>query len=159
MRVGFGYDCHRLASGKKLILGGIEIPSELGVVAHSDGDVLIHALCDAILGSASLGDIGTHFPDWDKRYEGIESEKILVECMDMLRERRLKVVNVDATIILEQPKLGPFRKSIIENLSRLLKIPEDKISVKAKTKEGMDSVGKREGIEAYVVILVDEEGS
>lgn len=158
MRVGFGYDCHRLSAGKGIVLGGVEIPSEFGVIAHSDGDVLIHALCDALLGTASLGDIGTHFPDWDRRYEGIRSEWFLIKCLEMLNGKGLEIVNIDATVILEEPKLGPYRKKIIENLSRILRIPEDHISIKAKTKEGMDSVGKREGIEAYVVVLVKRMG-
>jgi 2-C-methyl-D-erythritol 2,4-cyclodiphosphate synthase len=159
MRVGIGYDCHKFAKGRKLVLGGVEIPYEMGLLGHSDGDVLMHAICDAILGAASLSDIGSHFPDTDERYLGIESEKILSKCLEMLREKGLRIVNIDTVLIAEEPKISPHRDRILKNLSRITGLREEAISVKAKTKEGLGFIGKKEGIEAYAVVLVEGDRS
>lgn len=157
MRVGIGYDCHRFTRGRKLILGGVEIPHEKGLLGHSDGDVLIHAICDAILGAVSGKDIGSYFPDTDLSYFGIESEKILLKCLEVMKEKGFRIVNIDSVIILEEPKISPYRERIVKNLSRITGLNEEDISVKAKTKEGLGFVGKREGIEAYSVVLVERE--
>ncbi|MCX7858268.1 MAG: 2-C-methyl-D-erythritol 2,4-cyclodiphosphate synthase [Deltaproteobacteria bacterium] len=157
MKVGIGYDCHRLQKGRRLVIGGVSIPHHKGSLGHSDGDVLIHAICDAILGAVSAEDIGTHFPDTDARYFGLDSERILTKCLEILKEKGFRLVNVDSVVILEEPKIGPYRKEIIRNLSRITGLREDDISVKAKTKEGFCFVGDKEGIEAYAVVLVERE--
>ncbi|MCS7281483.1 MAG: 2-C-methyl-D-erythritol 2,4-cyclodiphosphate synthase [Desulfobacterota bacterium] len=158
MKVGLGYDCHRLVPGRRFVLGGIEIPYEKGPLGHSDGDVLIHAICDAILGAISSKDIGSHFPDTDPEYLGLESERILLECMWMLKEKGFRILNIDSVVILEEPKISPFRERIVKNLSRITGLSEESISVKAKTKEGFGFVGKKEGIEAYAVVLIEKDG-
>jgi 2-C-methyl-D-erythritol 2,4-cyclodiphosphate synthase len=149
-----GYDIHRLAEGRKLILGGVEIPSEKGLVGHSDGDVLIHAIIDAVLGACTLGDIGYHFPDDDPEYEGIASRELLAR----IRAKIVKmgrVEHIDSTVVAEQPKLAPHIEAMRETVSSILKIPIDKISIKATTAEGLGPVGEGEAIEAHAVALVD----
>jgi 2-C-methyl-D-erythritol 2,4-cyclodiphosphate synthase len=154
LKIGMGYDIHRLAEGRKLILGGVEIPSEKGLVGHSDGDVLIHAIIDAVLGACTLGDIGYHFPDDDPEYEGIASRELLAR----IRAKIVKmgrVEHIDSTVVAEQPKLAPHIEAMRETVSSILKIPIDKISIKATTAEGLGPVGEGEAIEAHAVALVD----
>ena len=151
VRCGIGYDLHRLAEGRKLIVGGIELPFEKGPVAHSDGDVLVHALCDALLGAAGLGDIGTHFPDTDPKWKGANSLIFLEHARKLLDEKKFAIEYVDAVVITEKPKLGPHFPKMREALGRALGVPAGKIHLKAKTNEGVDAIGRGEAIAAYVV--------
>jgi 2-C-methyl-D-erythritol 2,4-cyclodiphosphate synthase len=150
-RCGIGYDLHRLAEGRKLIVGGIELPFEKGPVGHSDGDVLAHALCDALLGAAGLGDIGTHFPDTDPKWRGANSLLFLEHARRLLDEKKLVIEHVDAVVITEKPKLGPHFPKMREALGRALGVRAEKIHLKAKTNEGVDAVGRGEAIAAHVV--------
>ncbi len=150
-RCGIGYDLHRLAEGRKLIIGGIELPFEKGPVGHSDGDVLAHAICDALLGAAGLGDIGAHFPDTDPRWRGVSSLLFLEHARKLLDERRLAIEHIDAVVITERPKLGPHFPAMREMLSRALGVPAEKVHLKAKTNEGVDAVGRGEAIAAHAV--------
>lgn len=154
-RIGFGFDSHQLLPSDTLIIGGINIPSDLGAVGHSDADVLIHAICDALLGAANLGDIGLHFPDSDQKYKGVDSKRLLSNVVALLNERNFHVQNIDTTICLERPKIAPYISEIKKKLSEVMGIPEYDISVKAKTSEKMGYVGRREGIAAYAVVLID----
>lgn len=156
MRVGIGYDVHPLVEGKKLFLGGIEIPYSKGLLGHSDGDVLIHAICDAILGAISEGDIGVHFPDSDESIRGINSIKILSYVMELVKKKGFKVVNIDAVIAAEEPKIHPHRELIRKNIAKILNVDIDMVGIKGKTKEGLGFVGKKEGIEVYAVVLLEE---
>ncbi len=151
VRCGIGYDLHRLAEGRKLMIGGIEVPFEKGPVSHSDGDVLAHAICDALLGAAGAGDIGTHFPDSDPKWKGAASLLFLEHARKLLDERRLLIEHVDAVVILEKPKLGPHFPKMREALARALGVPMEKIHLKAKTNEGVDAIGRGEAIAAHVV--------
>ena len=153
-RVGEGYDAHRLVAGRPLILGGVAIPFEKGLMGHSDADVLCHAIGDALLGAASLGDLGVHFPDSDPQYKGISSLKLLERIAKLLREKGFEISNIDATMILEMPKIAPYREPMIANLARALKTPPDRISVKATTTEGMGFEGQGEGISCRAVAVV-----
>jgi 2-C-methyl-D-erythritol 2,4-cyclodiphosphate synthase len=150
-RCGIGYDLHRLEAGRKLIVGGIELPFDKGPVGHSDGDVLAHALCDALLGAAGLGDIGTHFPDTDPQWKGANSLKFLEHAKKLLDEKRLAIAHVDAVVITEKPKLGPHFPKMREALAKALGVETDKIHLKAKTNEGVDAIGHGEAIAAHVV--------
>ena len=150
-RCGIGYDLHRLAEGRKLVVGGIELPFEKGPVGHSDGDVLAHALCDALLGGAGLGDIGTHFPDTDPKWKGANSLLFLEHVKKLLDEKHFTIEHVDAVVITEKPKLGPHFPKMREALAKALGIPAEKIHLKAKTNEGVDAIGRGEAIAAYVV--------
>ncbi len=152
MRIGFGYDNHRLTEKRPLMLGGILIPSEKGEDAHSDGDVLIHAIIDAILGAASMRDIGYHFPPSDAKYKDASSLDLLKKTMALTRA---EIINLDATVILEKIKLKDYIDSIRESLSTILSVSIDRISVKAKTHEGLDATGKGDAIEAYAVVLLN----
>jgi len=154
-RVGIGYDVHRLVPGRPLILGGVRIPFESGLLGHSDADVLTHAICDALLGAAGLGDIGIHFPDSDERYRGISSLALLERVAWRLREAGHEPVNVDATIIAERPKLTPHVPSMREALGRHLGLPVDRIGLKATTTEGLGPFGRGEGIAAMAVCLIE----
>jgi 2-C-methyl-D-erythritol 2,4-cyclodiphosphate synthase len=153
-RCGIGYDLHRLAEGRKLILAGVEIPFEKGPVGHSDGDVVCHALCDAILGAGSLGDIGTHFPDTDPKWKGAASLQFIEHACKLLASRRMRVVHVDVVVICERPKLGPHFPAIRSALVKVLEIPGDDISLKAKTNEGVDAVGRGEAIAAHAIATI-----
>lgn len=153
-RVGFGYDSHRFAPDRPLVLGGVHIPFEQGLAAHSDGDVLIHALCDALLGAAALKDIGTHFPDTDGAFEGIDSTLLLARVVDLLHKKGWRVNNIDCTLILEQPKMRPYIDEMTQQLSRLLDLDPDRCSIKAKTNEKMGFTGHGEGIAATVVASI-----
>jgi 2-C-methyl-D-erythritol 2,4-cyclodiphosphate synthase len=154
MRIGQGFDSHALAEGRKLIIGGVTIPYARGLVGHSDADVLLHAVCDALIGAAALGDIGQHFPDSDPRYAGIDSRKLLREVVQLLRQRGYQVTNIDATVIAQAPKLAPYIMAMRENIAADLGIAVDEVNVKAKTAERMGAVGRGEGIVAQAVVLI-----
>lgn len=156
MRVGFGYDIHRLVPGRPLVIGGVTIPHELGEDGHSDGDVLIHALIDAMLGAAVMGDIGTHFPPGNPQFKDISSRILLAKTRAMLSQGGYDIVNCDCTVVLEIPKLAPFIAAIRNTLASDLGIPVTGVSVKAKTKEGLDSTGTGNAMEAYAVVLIDK---
>jgi 2-C-methyl-D-erythritol 2,4-cyclodiphosphate synthase len=157
-RIGCGFDAHRFAPGRPLILGGVDIPFDQGLIAHSDGDVLVHALCDALLGAAGLGDIGRHFPDSDPQFSGIDSRVLLRRVVAMLLDRDLVVINVDATIIAQAPRLAPHVPAMIENLAADLGVDAGQVNIKATTTEGMGFAGRGEGIAAQAVVLVAEDG-
>jgi 2-C-methyl-D-erythritol 2,4-cyclodiphosphate synthase len=154
-RSGIGYDLHRLATGRKLILGGIEVPFEKGPVGHSDGDALAHAICDALLGAAGLGDIGTHFPDTDPKWKDAQSLRFLEHVRGLLAERRLRIMHLDAIVITERPKLGPHFSAMREALAQALGIESSRINLKAKTNEGVGAVGRGEAIAAQAIATVD----
>jgi 2-C-methyl-D-erythritol 2,4-cyclodiphosphate synthase len=154
MRIGHGYDAHRFAAGRPLILGGVTIPHDQGLLAHSDGDVLIHALCDALLGAAALGDIGRHFPDSSKDYENIDSRILLRKVMRLLHGKALQVGNVDVTVVAQQPKLAPFIPAMRANLAADIEVSAEQVNVKATTTEGMGFTGRGEGIAAHAVALL-----
>ncbi len=154
MRIGTGYDVHKLVEGRKLILGGVEIPYEKGLLGHSDADVLCHAITDALFGAAALGDIGQHFPDTDPRYEGADSLKLLSECRRILLENGFKIGNVDATIICQKPKLAGAIPEMRKNISKALELPLDCVSVKATTEEHLGFTGRGEGISSQAVALI-----
>ena len=153
-RVGHGYDVHRLTAGRKLILGGVEIPYELGLLGHSDADVLTHAVMDALLGAAGLWDIGHAFPDSDPAYEGISSLVLLEWVMGMLEEKGYAVGNVDATVIAQRPKLSPYIPEMREKLAAVMRVPADRVDVKATTEEGLGFTGTGEGVAAHSVALI-----
>jgi len=155
--VGFGYDVHRLAAGESLVLGGVSIDSSIGTVAHSDGDVLIHAIIDALLGAAGLGDIGDHFPDTDNKYKNIDSTILLRNTLDLLEAYSLYIVNIDAEIVLEKPKLSAYKLIIKENLSKLCSLPENRVNIKATTNEKMGFLGRGEGLAVYAVCQIEEK--
>ena len=154
-KIGIGYDSHKFVKGRKLFLGGVEIPCGYGLLAHSDGDVLIHALIDAILGALNLGDIGMFFPDTDNHYKDIRSTKQKKKINDLLSERNAKIINIDSVLMLEMPKISPYTEEMKNMLSQILKIQKERISIKAKTNEGMGFVGKKEGIASIVVVLLN----
>jgi 2-C-methyl-D-erythritol 2,4-cyclodiphosphate synthase len=154
MRVGIGYDAHRLVKGRKLVLGGVEIPYEKGLLGHSDADVLVHAINDALLGAAALGDIGVHFPDTDPEYKNIRSILLLKRVGEMLKREGFGVVNIDSVICAERPKLSPYIDKMRENIAQALNISKDKVSIKATTTEGMGFEGRGEGISAQAVCLI-----
>ena len=154
MRIGQGYDVHRLVEGRKLILGGVEIPYEKGLLGHSDADVLVHAVMDALLGAAALGDIGQHFPDTDPKYEGISSIRLLRNVGELLEREGYVIENIDATIIAQRPKLATYRPRMAENITRALKLEEGRVSVKATTEEGLGFTGSGEGISAQAITLL-----
>ncbi len=155
MRSGIGYDLHRLANGRKLILGGIEVPFEKGPVGHSDGDALAHAICDALLGAAGLGDIGTHFPDTDPRWKGASSLVFLERTRKLLDEQRLNIGHIDAVVILERPKLGPHFPAMRAALAKALGIEPPRINLKAKTNEGVGEIGRGEAIAAQAIATLE----
>lgn len=156
MRIGYGYDVHQLADGRDLILGGVEIPYHRGLLGHSDADVLLHAVMDALLGAAALGDIGKHFPDTDKRYKDIESTKLLWDVVGMIKEAGYKISNIDATICTEEPKLAPFIDEMRENIAVACGLRQSAVSVKATTEEKLGFTGRLEGISATAVCLLEE---
>jgi 2-C-methyl-D-erythritol 2,4-cyclodiphosphate synthase len=154
-RVGIGYDLHRLAEGRKLILGGIEVPFHKGPVGHSDGDALAHAICDALLGAAGLGDIGTHFPDTDPKWKDVSSLRFLERVRDLLAEHQLRISHMDAVVITEKPKLGPHFPAMREALAKSLGISISAINLKAKTNEGVDAIGHGEAIAAQAIVTLE----
>lgn len=157
MRVGMGYDVHKLTEGRDLILGGVTIPWEKGLLGHSDADVLIHAVMDALLGAAALGDIGRHFPDTDPAYKGISSLKLLEHVMCLLDKNGFSVGNVDAVIIAQKPKMAPYIPQMRKNLAEAMGIPEGRVNVKATTEEGLGFTGRGEGIASQAVCLLEEK--
>ena len=154
MRIGLGYDVHRLVEGRKLIIGGVDIPYEKGLLGHSDADVLLHAVMDALLGAAALGDIGQHFPDSDERYKGISSIALLKEVGKILQENGYMIENIDSTVIAQRPKLLPYRPQMAENIAAALGIEKEQVSVKATTEEGLGFTGTGEGISAQAIALL-----
>ena len=155
-RFGMGYDVHRLVEGRKLIIGGVEIPHTLGLLGHSDADVLLHAIADALLGAAALGDIGRHFPDTDPRYEGADSLQLLAHVMGQLTAKGYVVGNVDATIVAQKPKMKDFIPKMNENIARVLQVEPDQVNVKATTEEKLGFTGMEQGISAYAVAGIEK---
>ena len=154
MQIGIGYDVHRLVTGRPLILGGAKIPFEKGLQGHSDADVLVHAVCDALLGSVGLGDIGQHFPDTDPQYKDISSLKLLARTMALVRRQGFAVQNIDTIIFAEAPQIGPYRETMQKNLARAVEVAPSCINIKATTTEGLGPIGRGEGIGAMSVVLV-----
>ena len=154
MRIGQGYDVHRLVEGRRLIIGGVDIPYEKGLLGHSDADVLLHAVMDALLGAAALGDIGQHFPDSDERYKGISSIALLKKVGKILQENGYMIENIDSTVIAQRPKLLPYRPQMAENIAAALGIEKEQVSVKATTEEGLGFTGTGEGISAQAIALL-----
>ncbi len=155
MRVGIGYDIHRLVKGRSLVLGGVSIAYEKGLQGHSDADVLAHAICDALLGAAGLGDIGIHFPDTDPQYKGISSLKLLSETCRLLDAKGFRIVNLDSTVFAEAPKLGPYRQQMQTMLAKTMNIKPAQVNIKATTTEGLGVIGKGQGIGALCIALID----
>ena len=155
MRIGLGYDIHRLVEDRKLILGGVEIPYELGLLGHSDADVLIHSIIDAILGSVALRDIGYHFPDTDEKYKNANSLELLKETKKMLLNEGYKIINIDSNIICQKPKLSPYIEEMRKNISQVLELEINQVSIKAKTNEKMDSMGNGLSISTNAIVLVE----
>ncbi len=156
MRIGKGYDVHRLVEGRELILGGVTVPYEKGLLGHSDADVLLHAICDALLGAAGLGDIGEHFPDSDPQYKGISSLLLLAHCVVLVGRKGYEVVNIDATLLAEAPKISPYKAAMRENIAEVLCLESDAVNIKATTTEGLGPVGRGEGMAALCVVLLKE---
>jgi 2-C-methyl-D-erythritol 2,4-cyclodiphosphate synthase len=156
VRIGHGYDVHRLTEGRRLILGGVDIPWEKGLLGHSDADVLTHAVMDALLGAAGLGDIGRHFPDTDPAYAGADSLKLLEHVVKLLGERGFSVGNVDATVLAQRPKLAPHIPQMRDNLARTMGVDPSRINIKATTEEGLGFTGSGEGMAAHAVALIEE---
>jgi len=153
-RIGFGYDVHRLEEGRKLVLGGVILNYDKGPIAHSDGDVLIHAICDALLGAANLRDIGVHFPDTSEDYNGVDSKLLLKKTIALLNEKGYKIGNIDSTVCLQRPKVKEYIPIMQDTLAKVINIPEDNLSIKATTTEGLGFVGREDGISAYAVTLI-----
>jgi 2-C-methyl-D-erythritol 2,4-cyclodiphosphate synthase len=154
LRIGHGYDAHRLTDGRKLVLGGVEVPFPLGLLGHSDADVLVHAICDAILGALGAGDIGRHFPDSDPQYKGISSLKLLREVMVLAAESGYGLANLDATIIAQRPRLAPFIREMVDNIAEVCRSDPGRVNVKATTTEGLGFEGRGEGISAHAMVLL-----
>lgn len=155
MRIGMGYDVHKLVEGRKLIIGGVDIPYEKGLLGHSDADVLLHAIMDALLGAAALGDIGKHFPDTDEKYKGISSIKLMEHVGELLAKEGFIIGNIDSTIIAQRPKMAPYREQMRENIAKALKISVNQVGVKATTEEGMGFTGAGEGISSQAIALLE----
>ncbi len=156
MRIGHGYDVHRFCEGRKLLLGGVDIPYEKGLLGHSDADVLLHAVSDALLGAAALGDIGKHFPDTDPEFKDADSRVLLRHCVALLKEKGYKISNIDATVIAQKPKLAPFIGEMINNIALDCQIDEGRVNIKATTEEGLGFTGELLGISAHAVCLLEE---
>lgn len=159
LRVGQGYDVHQTVKGQPLMIGGVKIPSEFGLLGHSDADVLLHAITDALLGAAGMGDIGTHFPDTDERWKDADSKVILKETLELVKRNGYYPINVDSTVIAQKPKLAPHMPSITKSLSKLLRLPLDCVNVKAKTNEKLGYLGRAEAIEAQAIVLMEKISS
>jgi len=156
MKVGIGFDIHPLVEGRKLILGGVNVPFEKGLLGHSDGDVLIHSIADAILGAASLGDIGKYFPDKDLRWKDISSLKILEKVKEMIQEKGLKINNIDTTLVCERPSLSPFREEMVKKISSVLEVSTESVNVKFKTTEGLGEIGKGNAVDSFAIATLIE---
>ena len=154
MRIGHGYDVHRFASGRRLVLGGVEIPYELGLQGHSDADVLVHAVSDAILGALGLGDIGHYFPDTDPTYKGVSSLRLLEHVIDLTKDRNFEIGNIDSTLVAQSPKLAPYISQMVTNLAKSCQVPSSCVNVKATTTEKLGFTGRGEGIAAHAVVIV-----
>ena len=157
MRIGMGHDVHRLVEGRKLIMGGVEIPYEKGLLGHSDADVLLHAVMDALLGAAALGDIGKHFPDTDEKYKGISSLQLLKHVSLLLEEKEYSIINIDATIVAQRPKMRPYIDQMRENIASVVGIDMDRVNVKATTEEGLGFTGEGLGISADAICLIENK--
>ena len=157
-RVGNGYDVHRLVKGRKLFLGGVEIPYQLGLLGHSDADVVLHSLVDALLGAVSCGDIGMLFPDNDLKYKDMESSFFVQEAVKIIREKSYSILNIDITVIAQKPKLSPYKESIREKIAQLLEIEKERVSFKATTQEGLGFAGRGEGIASLATVLLQKQG-
>jgi 2-C-methyl-D-erythritol 2,4-cyclodiphosphate synthase len=155
MRIGLGYDAHGLVEGRPLFLGGLRLPFEKGLLGHSDGDVLLHAISDAVLGAAGADDIGVHFPNTDEALEGMESAGILARCVALARSRGYEIVNVDAVLVCEAPRIQPYREEMRASIARIMSVEATQISIKGKTTEGMGFAGRGEGIESFAVCLLE----
>ena len=158
LRIGFGYDVHQLVEGRDFWLGGIKIPHKKGALGHSDADVLVHVICDALLGAANLGDIGKHFPDNSKEFKDIDSKLLLGEVVQMLKENNYEIVNIDSTVCLQLPKLAPFINQMKDELAKCINIESDRISIKATTTEKLGFVGNEKGVSAYATVLINKFG-
>ncbi len=156
-RIGHGYDVHRFAAGRELILGGVKIEYESGLLGHSDADVLLHAVCDALLGSLALGDIGKHFPDTDPAYKNANSLELLKKCFSLIAEKGYRIGNIDATVIAQKPKLAPYIVQMRQNIAAACDTSADNVSVKATTEEGLGFTGALEGVRAHAVVLIEKE--
>ena len=156
LRIGNGYDVHRLVEGRKLILGGVEIPHTKGVLGHSDGDVLLHAITDAIIGALGLGDIGLHFPDNDENLKGIDSSILLKKIDKMMKDKKYEIVNIDSVIVMQKPKLRPYIDEIERNIAKILNIDSELVNVKAKTEEKLGFTGDESGVKSYCVVLLEK---
>ncbi|MEW6101360.1 MAG: 2-C-methyl-D-erythritol 2,4-cyclodiphosphate synthase [Candidatus Omnitrophota bacterium] len=154
-RIGIGYDIHHLVEGRKLIIGGVEIPYIKGLLGHSDADVLLHAVCDALLGAAASLDIGEMFPDTEAKYQGISSVRLLEEVARFVKDKGYKIVNIDTIVLIKEPGLSPFKKQIRENIARILGIRPDDVNIKAKTNQGLGEVGRKEAVASYAVALLN----
>ena len=157
MRIGHGYDVHRFEKGRKLFLGGIEIPHTAGLLGHSDADVLLHAICDALLGAASLGDIGTHFPDTKEEFRGIDSKILLAKTVELIGEKWYNIANIDSTVVAQAPKLSPYINDMKNCIANVCGISPDCVNVKATTEEKLGFTGRKEGISAHAVCLIEEK--
>ncbi len=157
MRMGIGYDIHRLVEERKLFLGGVEIPYVKGLIGYSDGDVVLHAIADAVLGSLGMGDIGQHFPNTDERYKNVRSREILEKVIDMVENKNFIINNVDTMIIAEEPQIYPFRDKMIKTVAEVMRVSPDRVSIKATTNEGVGSIGRGDAIAAYAVVSLDEK--
>ena len=155
-RIGHGYDVHKLETGEKFVIGGIEINHDKGAVGHSDADIIIHVMCDSILGALSEGDIGKHFPDTDEKYKGIDSKELLIEVVEILHKKGFEINNIDVTVLLQRPKLRNHIDEMIETLSAVMKIDKKKLSIKATTTEGLGFVGREEGVAAHCITLINK---
>ena len=155
-RIGHGYDVHKLKTGEKFVIGGIEIDHDKGAFGHSDADIIIHVICDSILGALSEGDIGKHFPDTDEKYKGIDSKELLIEVVEILHKKGFEINNIDVTVLLQRPKLRNHIDKMIETLSAVMKIDKKKLSIKATTTEGLGFVGREEGVAAHCVTLINK---
>ena len=155
-RIGHGYDVHKLEIGEKFVIGGIEIDHDKGAVGHSDADIIIHVICDSILGALSEGDIGKHFPDTNEKYKGIDSKELLLEVVEILHKKGFEINNIDVTVLLQRPKLRNHIDKMIETLSAVMKIDKKKLSIKATTTEGLGFVGREEGVAAHCVTLINK---
>lgn len=156
LRIGNGYDVHKLVEGRKLVLGGIEIPHTKGVLGHSDGDVLIHAIMDAMLGALALGDIGQHFPDTDMKYENIDSTILLTRVKELIAERGYKIINLDSIIVLQKPKVKPYIEAMRKRVAEVLEIDIEQVSIKATTEEKLGFTGDESGVKSYCVVLLEK---
>ena len=155
-RIGHGYDVHKLKTGEKFVIGGIEIDHDKGAVGHSDADIIIHVMCDSILGALSEGDIGKHFPDTDEKYKGVDSKELLVEVVEILNKKGFDINNIDVTVLLQRPKLRNHIDKMIETLSAVMKIDKKKLSIKATTTEGLGFVGREEGVAAHCITIINK---